>query len=186
MPPPITQTSTWTFCCSGPHSGIGAVADNRDSWRGMRCPLQQSRPALLTDLRRPPALQLRVDARRALDLRQRALLPGLVFALPFGDQRVGLGEGVLERAAGGQRLLEEGAAEVGEVVLVGAAERAAVVPRGSDDQCRVVAQRLDEAAGIAGGDHDHFPADAAFLEESAELLLREIAQLHRVLLQREL
>src|SRR5260221_3007426 len=97
--------------------------------------------SLLLRLSGPPALQLSVDGGRAVDLWQRALLPGLVLAFPFGDQRVGLAEGVLERAARGQRFLEEGAAEVGEPVLVGAAEGASVEARGGGYQRRVIRPR---------------------------------------------
>src|SRR5438046_1670448 len=35
MPPPTMHTSTCTFSWMGPHSGIAAVADQMDSWRGM-------------------------------------------------------------------------------------------------------------------------------------------------------
>ena len=55
-------------------------------------------------------------AGRRAHLRQRARLLRQVLALPFGDERIGPGEGVLEVAARGQRLLEVRAAEVGEVV----------------------------------------------------------------------
>src|SRR5947207_7987421 len=125
MPPPMMQTSTWTFSCSGPHSGIAAVADQTDSWRGMAVSwrsletrLQSLFPALVG-----PALQVRVDRRRAVELRQRARLLRQVLSLPLGDQRVGPGEGVLERAARRQRFLEERAAEVGELRVVGTPER---------------------------------------------------------------
>src|SRR6185503_594596 len=116
----------------------------------------------------------------------RALLLRLVLLLPRGDQRVGADESVLKGTARGQRLLEVGPAEVGEVVLVGAAERGAIVPRRGDDQARVVAQRLDEAARIAGGDDDHLPADAALLQQAPKLARRQVAQRHVVLPQREL
>src|SRR5512142_2960852 len=112
-------------------------------------PCQVQKTRLVADLSRPPAGELRVDRGRGGDLRKRAVLAGLVLALPFGDERIGPGEGVLEGAARRQRFLEEGAAEVGELVLVRAAERAAIVARGSDDERPVVAQRLDEAARVA-------------------------------------
>src|SRR3954468_20275781 len=97
MPPPITQTSTWTFSSIGPHSGIGAVADQTDPWRGMGVLLDAHlQKAYRQLLLRPPALQLGIDGRRAVDLRQRALLPGLVLALPLRDERVGPRKGVLE------------------------------------------------------------------------------------------
>src|SRR2546427_9488040 len=119
---------------------MAAVADQTDSWRGMGCLLQgvpppcKKRAQLLPGLLGPPALQLGIDRRRAVDLRQRAFFLRLTLLLPLGDERVGLGEGVLKRAARRQRFLEERAAEVGEVAFVGAAERGAVVARRGDDQ----------------------------------------------------
>src|ERR1041384_4826082 len=47
-------------------------------------------------------------------------------------------------------------------------------------------QRGNEAAAVAGGDHDYFPADAAFLEERGELGGAQVRQLHAVLVQAEL
>src|SRR5438105_4076886 len=128
---------------------MAMVADQTDSWRGMafssrwRSATCKKRSRLVRSLRSPPALQLRIDRRRAVDLRQRAFFLRLALLLPLGDERIGLGEGVLERAAGGKRVLEKSAAEVGEVVLVGAAKRGAIMPRGGDDQGPVVPERLD-------------------------------------------
>src|SRR5260370_41874080 len=66
----------------------------------------KKRAQLLPGLLGPPALQLGIDRRRAVDLRQRAFLLRLALLLPLGDERGGLGEGILERAAGGQGIPE--------------------------------------------------------------------------------
>src|SRR6266545_3876903 len=119
----MMQASTWTFSWIGPHCGISAVADQTDSWRGMQrlpqviaTPLAKNAPAscLLRDCR-PPALQVGIDGRRVVDLGKRALLLRLLFLLPLRDQGVGLGECLVEGAAGRQRFLEEGTPEIGEV-----------------------------------------------------------------------
>src|SRR4051812_30021062 len=193
MPAPTMQTSTCTFSASGGHSARFAVADQMDSWRGMgvfsqvieATPCKKRSRGLVRSVLLPPARELRLDCRGAVDLRQRALFLRLLLLFPLGDQRVCLGERLPEGVAGRQRLLEEGAAEVGEVVLVGAAEGGAVVARGRDDEGRVVLQRIDEAAGIAGRDDDHLPADAALLDEARELHRRQVAQRQVALLQRQ-
>src|SRR3954465_2463555 len=133
-----------------------------------------------------PTAELGLDRRRGAELRQGARLLRLLLALPFGHQVVGLGEGVLEAAAGGQRFLEEGAAEVGELGAVGAAEGRAVVARRGDDEGAVVAQRVDEAARVARRDDDHLPADAARPQHAAELARRQVAQRDARLVELEL
>src|SRR2546423_9993792 len=98
----------------------------------------------------PPTLELLADRRRGVDLRQRARLLRLLFHLPLGDKGLGLAERFVKGAARWQRFLEEGTAEIGEVVFVGAAERGTVVARRGDDERRVVLQLIYEAAGVAG------------------------------------
>src|SRR5581483_6659086 len=133
MPAPMMQTSTCRFSASGAHSGSVAVADQSDWWRGMGVldiarPTAKNAPSapLSGTARAPPALELCLDRRGAMHLRQRALFLRLLLLLPLRHQSVGLGQGVLERAARRQRLLEKGAAKVGEVVFVGAAKGSAV------------------------------------------------------------
>src|SRR6185503_5452518 len=172
MPAPMITASACTFSCSGAHSGICAVADQTDSWRGMALSCfgrATCNKRSLSLLLRPPAAELLVDGGRGVQLRQRALFLRLLLPLPFGHQRVGLGEGLLEGMRGGQGFLEVGAAEPGEVGLVGAAEGGAVVARGGDHHGGAVLERLDEAARVAGRHDDHLVLDAALAHQAAEL-----------------
>src|SRR3982750_4583890 len=47
----------------------------------------------------PPTLELLADRRRGVDLRQRGRLLRLLLRLPLSDERLGLAEGFVERAA---------------------------------------------------------------------------------------
>ena len=54
-----------------------------------------------------------------------------------------------------------GAAEIGEILLVGTTERLAVCRGGGDDQGVFIFERLDETAGVTGRNNQHLPLDSA-------------------------
>src|SRR5204863_941168 len=85
-----------------------------------------------------------------------------------------------------QSILEIRAAEIGEVVFVGTAERAPVAPRGRDRQRRVVLEVIKKSAGVARGYHDDLPANACRRKQGAQLLRRQVAQVHAIHVQRHL
>src|SRR6267142_2084422 len=116
----------------------------------------------------------------------------LLSLLVWGIRRLLLAHGGLrhlecpdERARARQRIAEIGFAEVREVAARLAAEGGPVRGRGGDHDAVVVAQRLDEAAGIAGRDHDHAPLDARVLQHAAEGGRRERGEIERRLHRRE-
>ena len=68
-----------------------------------------------------------------------------------------------------------------------AAERGAVFARGRDDHRRIVAQRIDEAAGIARVDDDDFPADAGLrLQRIGEIVRLDLVERQRIEIDKEL
>src|SRR6267378_3405532 len=159
------------------------------------CSLNRELPGELS----PPAFQVCIDGAGAGNLGKRLFLvarlgdfacalagPVGVLAFPLAHECLGLAEGVLKRGRLGQRFLEEGAPEVGEVVLVRAAEGSAVLARRRDDQRAAVLQRLDEAAAIAGRHNDDLPADGAILEQCRQHRRAQALELHAVLLKGKL
>ena len=107
-------------------------------------------------------------------------------ALARLDLRHGVGKCRPQVRRRGQRIAIEGLAEVGELALVVAPERGPVGRGGRDDDGVIVAQVLDERAGVAGGDHHHLPADAGFAQHSRQSLAGEPVERKRAVRDHEL
>src|SRR6185503_21117949 len=137
----MTQTSTWTFSLSGPHSGSRAVADQTDSCLGMPLHLQQT--GLLEnapDQRHPRVAPdvLRADEAAAVVAEGAAgAREALVDELRADVGPVALRPRIPERDA--RRDIHDLAAVVGARELVGA-------------ECGDFFQALAVEAGTAGND----------------------------------
>src|SRR5216684_1207917 len=84
-----------------------------------------------------------------------------------------------ERKSLAQRLVVKRLAEPGVVAVVFAAEGGVKRIGGGDDEGVVVLERLDEAPGEAGRDHDYLPLDATVGEHACEDGRRELRELQR-------
>lgn len=94
-------------------------------------------------------------------------------------------EGLSEIGRLAASLLDDDAAEIGEVVVVSAAKGGPIITGCRDDNCAVVLERCDEAAVIAGRDDNDLSTDAGVAQHCRKVFGRQIGQLHAVLVQRE-
>src|SRR5579863_3819723 len=98
------------------------------------------------------------------------------------DELGGLVEGGLEGGTAGERVLEEGLAEPGELALVVAAEGAVRGIRGGHHGAGVALQLIEEHPGVARRHDDHPIADAGGIERGAQLPGRQLRERQRAVL----
>ncbi len=129
------------------------------------------------------ALQHRGDVAAHADLRVRRILALALFA--FFDHAARLVERGNEGVAVRQRVHEIRFAEIGVLGVVAAAVRHMAAAGCGEHQRIVVLQHVDEAARVAGRDHDHAVLDAVAFEHGLDCLRAQIVQLQRPLRDRE-
>src|SRR5579863_7216288 len=111
-------------------------------------------------------------AHRELRIRM-CLVLGLLAAR---DQTGGLVESILERGRAGQRVLEEGFAEPGELAVFLTAEGAVGGVRGGHDRRGLALQLIDEHPRVARRNHHYPPADSRGIERRAQIAGRELCE----------
>src|SRR6202008_1480629 len=103
------------------------------------------------------------------DVKLRVRMGLVLGVLAAGDEPRGLVEGLLERGAAREGVLEEGFTEPSELAIFVAAKGAVIGICGGDDHRAVALQIVDENTGIAGRDDDDTPADPRGIECLAQI-----------------
>ncbi|MNX84071.1 hypothetical protein D3C86_1158540 [compost metagenome] len=105
--------------------------------------------------------------------------------LTFGDSGLGQFEGLLQIIGLVQGLGEQGIAEVSEVGFLRATEGYSVGPRGRYDQGPFILEGGDEAAGVAGRNHDDLVAVFQGGENRGQFVGWQIGQFHARLVEHQ-